>query len=208
MANEPLAAGDGRADLVRAAVALVGERGQAATTVRAVAERAGVSAPLVMHHFGSKDGLLAAADEQVTSVLREAMQAIATSDSEATLQALLAVPEAAEALAYIGRSLLNGGRAGEWWFSEMIAMTLDGLDRAVAAGLARPSDDPQMRALLLIAMDLGLVLMRPLVERELGTDLADPRIVERWVRTEFDILRHGVLADAGTAAADTEDVRS
>jgi AcrR family transcriptional regulator len=40
--------------------------------VRAVAAAAGVSPALVIHHFGSKDGLRAACDEHVLRVIREA----------------------------------------------------------------------------------------------------------------------------------------
>ncbi len=201
----------GRTNLVRAAVELVGERGHKAATVRAVAERAGVSAPLVIHHFGSKDGLLAASDAYVKRQMIEAMQTIAaTGESEATVKALLAVDDIGPSIAYVGRSLLEGGEVGHWWFDEMLRLTIEGLDGAVAAGAARPSDDPTMRAMLLIAMDLGLILMRPLVEASIGGDLTDPQIVERWVRTEFDVLTNGVLiALPGAPAAPraTEDRR-
>jgi TetR/AcrR family transcriptional regulator, regulator of cefoperazone and chloramphenicol sensitivity len=198
---------DARSRLVRGAVALVGEIGPTATTVRAVAERAGVSPPLVMHHFGSKDGLLAACDDHVRGVLEAAAAALVTGGaSESTMSALLALPDVSAALSYVARSLLHDGEVGRWWFDEMLRLTLDGLADAEAVGLARPAADPLARAILLISMDLGMVLLRPLVEARLGGSLADAAIVERWTRAEMDLLSHGVLtprpapADAVRAA--------
>jgi AcrR family transcriptional regulator len=185
---------DARTAIVHATLELVGERGPAATTVRAVAERAGVSPPLVMFHYGSKDGLITACDEHVRALMGSAIEAIMSGlGDEATLHALLALPDVADALAYIGRSIQDRGEIGRWWFDEMLRLSLDGLAAAESAGLARPSDDPEMRAVLVMAMDLGMVLMRPLVESRLGASLSDPDTMARWIRTELDVLTHGVM---------------
>jgi AcrR family transcriptional regulator len=59
--DQRLARGDNtRARIVEAAREVLGERGGAATTTRAVAERAGVQLSLVHYHFGGKGRLLAA----------------------------------------------------------------------------------------------------------------------------------------------------
>lgn len=55
--------GSGRDALVRAVIEIVAEKGLQGLTHRAVAARAGVNHALVGHHFGSMDGLLAAATE-------------------------------------------------------------------------------------------------------------------------------------------------
>jgi TetR/AcrR family transcriptional regulator len=46
-----------RAQILKAAVALFAERGYEGASLRAVARAAGVSQPLIHHHFGSKQGL-------------------------------------------------------------------------------------------------------------------------------------------------------
>ncbi|MEP7368844.1 MAG: helix-turn-helix domain-containing protein, partial [Dermatophilaceae bacterium] len=60
------AAGDpdltARANIRNAALRLFADRGQDSVTVREIAAAAGVSPSLVVHHFGSKDGLRAAVD--------------------------------------------------------------------------------------------------------------------------------------------------
>lgn len=60
-ASEP----NGRERLIEAAVKLFGRDGFGATSVRAVADEAGVSWGLIRFYFGSKEGLLEAAEERV-----------------------------------------------------------------------------------------------------------------------------------------------
>ena len=50
------------------AMELFGAEGVAATSLRSVAAAAGVSPGLVVHHFGSKQGLVRAVDEAVARV--------------------------------------------------------------------------------------------------------------------------------------------
>lgn len=73
-----------REALVLAAVSLVAEGGIGAATVRAVADRAGVTAGLIRHYFGSREALLLAA-------YRHVMDGMAQS-AEAAVQALPRAP--------------------------------------------------------------------------------------------------------------------
>ncbi|MGW5431416.1 TetR/AcrR family transcriptional regulator [Streptomyces sp. NPDC004059] len=57
-ARKRLGYGEGREALLRAAVRVVGRRGLRHLTYRAVAEEAGVTHGLVVHHFGSRDALI------------------------------------------------------------------------------------------------------------------------------------------------------
>lgn len=59
--------GEGVAALRAAALALATEVGLRAVTLRGVAERAGVSHGLVRHHFGTRDGLVAATVAEAAS---------------------------------------------------------------------------------------------------------------------------------------------
>ena len=53
---------------------LFAAQGGTATTIRAVAEQAGVAPGLVSHHFGSKQGLRDACDDFVLDYLRQIIQ--------------------------------------------------------------------------------------------------------------------------------------
>ena len=77
--------------LLDAAVALVRAKGVQQVSMEAVAERAGVSRPLVYKHFANRDGLLAAAYRREASTLHAALAAeVAEAGSvEEMYQALL-----------------------------------------------------------------------------------------------------------------------
>ena len=76
-ADQRVARGDAtRAQILRAAREVVGERGFAATTTRGVAERAGVQLSLVHYHFGAKRALLAALLEDENERLLERQRAL------------------------------------------------------------------------------------------------------------------------------------
>ena len=65
-----------RARLIEAGVEIFGRRGYAATSVREIVERAGVTKPVLYYHFGSKEGLMKAifaeAARAVTIVVEQA----------------------------------------------------------------------------------------------------------------------------------------
>ncbi|MGZ8715092.1 MAG: helix-turn-helix domain-containing protein, partial [Mycobacterium sp.] len=66
-------ASDDRTAIARIRDAAIDQWGQNGFNVglRSVAEAAGVSAALVIHHFGSKDGLRKACDEYVAEEVRQ-----------------------------------------------------------------------------------------------------------------------------------------
>ena len=182
-----------RVRIVTEAIRLVGRDGARSATVRNVASAADVSPALVMHHFGSKAGLLAACDDEVMDAIQQAVAALSADDRETGLTELLASETAGPAVSYVGRVLHDGGDAGNRWFDWMIGLTERGMTEMADAGLARPADDPQMQAVLLLAIDIGVVLLRQHGERYLGAAIDEPEITERWAVAELDLLTHGVL---------------
>ncbi|MEU4235519.1 TetR/AcrR family transcriptional regulator [Nonomuraea sp. NPDC026600] len=67
--------------MFRAAVELIAEHGYAATTVDAIAERAGVAKGTVFYNFGSKEGLFEALLEHSINLLAEALADADTGES-------------------------------------------------------------------------------------------------------------------------------
>src|SRR5688572_18603202 len=62
------------AQILRVAEEVFAERGYQATTMEDVAERVGVTKPLIYGYFGSKEGLLAACITSARGQLREASE--------------------------------------------------------------------------------------------------------------------------------------
>ena len=59
-----------RARIRDSAFRLIATEGARGATLRAIAKEAGVSSPLVLHHFGSKQGVIEAVEEWVQTQLR------------------------------------------------------------------------------------------------------------------------------------------
>lgn len=82
-----------RLALISAALELISEEGPAAATVRAIAERAGVTPGLIRHYFSSKDELTRAAYREVMEKMTMSNKAVldaAPSGAEARLAAFVA----------------------------------------------------------------------------------------------------------------------
>ncbi len=191
-----------RARIRDAAVARFGRDGFRAP-VRAIAEDAGVSAALVIHHFGSKDALRAACDEHVLTVIREEKSAAITNASPAdTIGMLARVQEYAPLFAYIVRSLLDGGALAGHFVDGLVDDAEAYLEAGEAAGTVRASADPRGRARQVIATQVGLILLAQL-DAAAGRGVAptdDPATaIDELTRASMlpglELYTHGLFTD-------------
>jgi AcrR family transcriptional regulator len=164
-----------RARIRDAAVLTFGTAGFDAS-VRSVAAEAGVSPGLVMHHFGSKDGLRAACDEHVLRVIREAETDAFDSAPGAMLAQLAELDQFAPLVGYLVQALLAGGDLASTLLARMTTDAESYLAEAVAAGRIRPSRDPAARAAYLVDIGIGAVLA---FVRRHPTAAGDPRALLR-----------------------------
>jgi AcrR family transcriptional regulator len=129
-----------------AAIAQFGEHGFG-VGVRAIADAAGVSAGLVIHHFGSKEGLRKACDDYIAEEIRTSKSEALKSNDPATWFAQLAEIESyAPMMAYLVRSMQTGGELATMLWRRMIDNAEEYLDEGVRAGTIKPSRDPGARA--------------------------------------------------------------
>lgn len=193
-AEQPPDAGRDRRELIRlAAVELFARHGYRGTTVRAIAERAGVDPALVMYHYGSKENVF-------STVIRETMRAEELLPELPRLLDEVADTDSADDPAADGTcpggpgSRLLRGFLTRWedaatrpsllvvFRSAMEHPEASQLFREVAGGelllpLARriPAPDPELRAALVASLLVGLVTGRyvvpiePLAGMELDT---------------------------------------
>ncbi|OBF54430.1 TetR/AcrR family transcriptional regulator [Mycolicibacterium monacense] len=166
--------------------------------VRTIAESAGVSPALVIHHFGSKDGLRKACDEYVAEVIRSDKSASIQSNDPATWLAQIAEIESyAPLMAYLVRSLQSGGDLARAFWRRMIDNVEQYLDEGVRAGTVKPSHDPRGRARFL-AMASGGGFLLYLQMHEDPTDLR--RVLRDYsddmVLPALEIYTNGLMADS------------
>jgi AcrR family transcriptional regulator len=179
-----------------AAIEQFGQRGFD-VGLRTIAEAAGVSAALVIHHFGSKDGLRKACDDFVAEEIRESKaEAMRSNDPAVWFAQLAEIEEFAPLIAYLVRSMQTGGDLAKMLWRRMIENAEEYLEDGVRAGTIKPSRDPRARAKYLgITGGGGLLLY--LQMHETPTDL---RAVLRdyardMVLPALEIYSDGLMAD-------------
>ncbi|BBX72520.1 TetR family transcriptional regulator [Mycobacterium shinjukuense] len=139
--------------------------------LRTIAEAAGVSAALVIHHFGSKEGLRKACDDHVAEEIRSSKSEALTSNDPATWLAGMAEIESyAPLVAYLVRSMQSGGELATMFWQKMIDNAEEYIGDGVRAGTIRPSRDPRARARYLAITSGGGFLLY-LQMHETPTDL-------------------------------------
>lgn len=179
-----------------AAVELFGRAGFGGTTVRAIAARAEVSPALIMHHFGTKDGLIRHCDDYVLGHIEQLrddyLRSGATVDS--VTDYLSDHPELTAMTRYLGQALLIGGAASHRVFDRMIDAARNNLVTGIETGRIRPVDDLEAYAAILASGNAASIMLGDAIAARLGgTSLLDPDVLER-VRTAADDLRsRGIL---------------
>ncbi len=168
-----------RHDLVDAAEHLFTARGYAESSIRSIAEQAGVNPALISYHFGGKLGLLEAVFERALAPLAGALQALGDADG-ATPDDLLELlgrmgQEHPNLLPLLLREALLPSGALHETFIERFAPRLGGmfpalLRRAQAAGRLHEDVDPESLSVLILALGIFPQVASPLARRVLGID--------------------------------------
>jgi AcrR family transcriptional regulator len=166
--------------------------------LRTIAEAAGVSAALVIHHFGSKDGLRKACDDYVAEQVRDAKsESIRTTDPAAWFAQMAEIESYAPMMAYLVRSLQSGNELAKEFWRQMIDNAEVYIEEGVRAGTIRPSRDPHARAMYLgMASGGGFLLYLQMhdnptdlraVLRDYGEDMVLPAL---------EVYTEGLMADS------------
>ncbi|NQD87152.1 TetR family transcriptional regulator [Paenarthrobacter sp. CM16] len=192
-----------RARIRDAAIGLFGRDGFARATVRAVATLAGVSPGLVIHHFGSKEGLRAACDQHVLA--QTASQGRDKSDPASTRQLIqdyLGNPEQyAQEIAYIRQALGDESEAGNAFFDAVVSQTEDIINAGIAAGTIRKFDDVRSTAVVIASNSLSILMLGRHLSRTLGEVSPEPHgigpgLLRQLTLPALEIYTHGFYTDS------------
>lgn len=184
----------------RVAMDLFAERGADRVTIRDLAAAAGVSPALVIHHYGSKDGLKRAVDERVIELMEQLIAEVAGSLGEGTatsMTELLSSGLDAEPhlLDYLQRILIDGGATADLVFRRLFEVTREAMSNLDGLGALRPAVDPAVRDAFLLVNDLAMILLRDQVAAVLGTDPLEGEGLATWSAQALDVYTHGIMAD-------------
>lgn len=178
--------------------------------MRDIATAAGVSSSLVVHHYRTKANLRAAADRRAVEVFTELIDefsgaALDELDDAGELfgTSLTAAFEArfggdSPMVGYVRRLLIDGGPAAETLFDTLLGAVRGMLDDLTAHGIVSPSEDPAVRAALLLVNDLALMLLREQLTHALGVDPLGRSGMQRWAGTMMTVYRDGLFVSPET----------
>jgi AcrR family transcriptional regulator len=181
-----------------AAIECIAEYGPAGTTTRRVAATAGVSPGLIIHHFGSMDGLCTACDEHVASEIRRIKRSAVTAGIGLDLVRLLEEHDPRPLTAYLAAVLVDDSPAVAELIDDLVADAEGYLREGVEAGTILPADDEHGRAAVLVLWGAGALLLHRHLERLLGTDLLSPGVfadgsVVGYMRPVYEIYSNGLV---------------
>jgi AcrR family transcriptional regulator len=187
------------------ALRLFAANGPNAVTLRQVAAGAGVSPGLVVHHFGSKEGLRDAVDQHVLTAFDAALRTLTdahnSSDPVATesLAEMLMrhLPAGSPMPSYLCRLLVADGETGKALFRRLFEVSKASLDAMVAAGIAEPGRDAAVRAAFLLTNDLAVLLLRNHLTDALGVDPLSAEGMAGWTSEALAIYSTGLRAANG-----------
>lgn len=185
-----------RARIRHAAIELFGREGFA-VGLRSIADAAGVSLGLIRHHFGSKDGLRQACDEQVMDHVRrlQAERAEATGPVATLLERMSTtmIEEARPSVRYLMQVLRSGDGMARDLIDHLIEGSAEYLRVGEENGLIKPSVDPAARARYLVMMSMGAMVLEHAMAGDI--DEAYDRYVESSALPGLELYVQGLLTD-------------
>jgi AcrR family transcriptional regulator len=186
-----------RARIRDAAMARFGAEGFDGVTLRAIASDAGVSPALVVHHFGSKEGLRKACDEHLMARIRQGAADAAAQGGSSGMGAMRGLVMSSEhERRYLARALLDVTPDASELYDQVLEATERFLAEGEAAGSIRPSRDPRTRAALFLTFQLAGLVLAPHLARALGVDdVFELETTFRIGRTTAEMYTGGVFAD-------------
>jgi AcrR family transcriptional regulator len=185
-----------RARIRDAAIACVGERGVAGTTMRDIAARSGVSLGLVTHHFRNKQALVAACDRHIADMMQDRKRGAIQQGAQMDLLAgLRGNPQGPAQARYLARRLTDDSDDVAILVDHLVADAIAYTREAQAAGLVKSSRDIEAEVKVMLVWSLGALVLHQHVERLLGVDLTgDLGNAMAYIGPALDIFGNGVFS--------------
>ena len=169
---------------IRDAAVLCFGQGGFGTSLRTIAADAGVSAGLVIHHFGTKEKLREACDAHILGEIKRAKhENLATAAGGRFLEYFATTEQYAPIFGYVVRSLQHGGPLAKAFLEHMVDDAVEYMAEGVAAGVLVPSRDERARARYLVLSTLGAGLLSVTLDPP-----EDPAALAAMMRRHFDAI--------------------
>ncbi|MDA2811749.1 TetR/AcrR family transcriptional regulator [Nocardiopsis sp. RSe5-2] len=183
-----------RARIRDAALARFAARGYSGTTLKGVAEDAGVSVGLVQHHFGTKDGLRRACDDFAAQTLAS-LDGLGVTGGEITDADFLAGMFRASppVLRYVARTMVEGTPSAASFFDSGARVAEEFLSRTWPERFPPGADRTRDAAAVMAAMHQATVVLHEHLSRRMGADVLAAENAARIGLAMFDV--YGAMAE-------------
>ena len=157
-----------------------------------------MSPGLVIHHFGSKEGLRKACDDFVAETIRaNKSESIQTADPATWLAQMAEIEDFAPMMAYLVRSLQAGGDLAKALWRNMIDNAEQYIEEGVRAGTIKPSPDPKGRArFLAMAAGGGFLLYLQLHDNPTDLRAVLHDYAQDMMLPALELYSNGLMADS------------
>ncbi len=175
-----------------AAIEVFGAKGFEGASIRAIAEAAEVSPALVIHHYGSKDGLRQSCDDYLVEQ-GVALKADVDLDDQAQVSDLIrSYPPHHPWMVYISRIIQDGGTAGEQLWDRFQREAEEALDTQRHALRLRSEVDPVLAQAIATSVGLIPLIFQEHLARSLGVENLDGEAYESVMAALMTLLMSGL----------------
>jgi AcrR family transcriptional regulator len=186
-----------------AALRLFAVHGTEATSLRTIAQAAGVSVGLVQHHFTTKDNLIDAVNDYVMTVLGESVAAPvswAPADpvAEVAQRVTWLIADHVEVIDYLCRALVERTPIGVRVFDGLVETGTAHWEQLRQQGLTRADLDPLWSAINPLILVISTLMLRSRLSRHLPEAFTTPTQLQRWQNATEALIGHGQLRNLPT----------
>lgn len=174
---------------------MFGESGVDKTTIRQIASRAGVSPGLVIHHFGSKNGLREAVDDWIMEKINTEKGWFRSGGFQIQMD-VSGDGERAAVMRYLIQMMRMDGPIAERLFDRMCEFTDHMISDGIEAGRVWEPQDRAATVATLVAYSMGASMFGRHVARQLGgQELAERGAFERYGLAALELFTRGFFTD-------------
>jgi AcrR family transcriptional regulator len=179
-----------------AALELFAAQGTKATTIRDVANKAGVSPGLVQHHFGTKAGLRKAVDQFVLDDARwtitDLPEPLDDRSAEFAKRMGAVVRDRPAAVLYLARSASDGDDIALQTFKALVDFGVPQFREMEKAGQLQPGLDLEWSVLQMLLFNLASMLFEPAISHALGESILSEDGRKRWNKAALSLFTRGL----------------
>ena len=191
---------DSKEHLLEAAVNVLAREGFAAASLRMIAIEAGVSPALLVHHFGSRQGLI---EQTINKTLGEWLETKDDLTAIGLTEALRQWPQVAEdgqtKLQFFRQLMIAGGKPAQHLFERMAAEAKVRLEQFAQLGFTEKLSDIESASVLMASYALAPLIMGDQIKKVLGGDFFDPEVSQKLAQASVELF--GLTLPAGNSAA-------